>query len=226
MLNFVPNFFIKIVNVVYPPKCILCGKYNDNFICDICRKRIKKYEKFYLCNNTNRLLIDEVYFDKLYYCYTYKGLIRTILINYKFNNKSYFCNFFAKMLLNCKKTYGFFSIYDIIIPVPMDKQKQLIRGYNQTVLITDIIAKNTQIINGKDIIKKVKKTETQSTLNEVQRKENVKNAFGINDVSKILNKKIILFDDIYTTGATVNEISKLLKQNGAKEVLVLVLAKD
>ena len=213
MFNFASNFF-ELKN------CIICGKYNKKWICDNCKKRLKKYEKYKL------FIKDEAYYDKVFYCYTYKGLIRKLLIQYKFRGKSYLCNFFAKMLLNCKKTYGFFSFYDIIIPVPMDKQKQLIRGYNQTSLITKIIVQNTGIADGNRVIKKIKKTKTQSTLNEIQRKENVKDAFGVENTNQILNKRVIVFDDIYTTGATVNEISKVLKESGAIEVLVLVLAKD
>ena len=213
MLEFASNF-IGLQN------CTICGKINNSYVCELCKKRLKKYESF-------RFFVkNKSYYNKAFYCYKYKGLIRKLLINYKFNGKAYLCNYFAKMLLNCKKTYGFFSFYDIIIPVPMDENKRLIRGYNQTVLITNVLAKNLNIINGNNIIIKTRNTKTQSTLNELQRLENVKNAFEINAKFDVTNKRIIVFDDIYTTGATVNEISRILKENGAKEILVLVLAKD
>ena len=216
MLDFVSHFFCL-------QFCTICGKYSIDYLCESCKRRIKKYERF--CYIEKKIK-NKLYCDKIYYCYDYKGFIRKILIDYKFHGKNYLCNYFAKMLLNCKKTYGFFSFYDIIIPVPMSKQKQLVRGYNQTILITDIVAQKTKILNGKNCIKKIKETSTQSLLNAIQRKENVKDAFEISGLYNFSNKKIILFDDIYTTGATVNEISRLIKQNGAKEVLVLVLAKD
>ena len=177
------NIFTELINILYPQTCIICGKININFLCEKCKKRIKKYEKYKLIQSKS------FYIDKLFYCYEYRGIIRKILLDYKFYNKSYICNCFAKMLLNCKKTYGFFSFYDIIIPVPIDKQKRINRGYNQTELITNIIVQKT-------------------------------------NKSVILNKRIIVFDDIYTTGATADEISRILKENGAKEILFLVLAKD
>ena len=218
--------FLEItLDFLFPKSCILCGKINEEYLCKNCSKRIEKYSEFkYL--NKEVLISDKKFFDRIFYCYKYKGLIRKCLLDYKFNNKSYYCNFFAKMLLNCKKTYRLFNIYDIIIPVPMDKLKRLQRGYNQTELITDLITKNADITNGKYIVKKVKKTKTQSTLNSLERVNNVKKAFKVFGKSEIVNKRVILFDDIFTTGSTVNEISKVLKENGAKEILVLVLAKD
>ena len=108
----------------------------------------------------------------------------------------------------------------------MDKQKRLERGYNQTELITNIISKYNKILVENKVLFKDKKTKTQSTLSLEERYENIKNAFKIKNINKIKNKQIILFDDIYTTGATVNEISKKLKKSGAKKVLVLVIAKD
>lgn len=238
MLHFVSFFMkikerinsIKLQDFYFQKSCIICGKISQNQICLNCKNRIKKYEKQNLItiNKYNQLFFHcgKIYFDNLFYLFEYKGLIRKIILNYKFHNKSFFCNFFAKLLLNCKKTYGFFSFYDIIIPVPMEKEKMLQRGYNQAELITNIICKNTKILNGNSFIKKIKKTKIQSSLNLNQRKENIKNAFYVNDKNALKGKKIIIFDDICTTGNTVNEISRILKMSGAREILVIVLAKD
>ena len=80
-------------------------------------------------------------------------------------------------------------------------------------------------LENKVIIKKIN-NKKQSKLKKSERIENVKNVYEIINKEKIVNKRIILFDDIYTTGNTVNEISKLLKENGAKEIIVLTIAKD
>ena len=135
-------------------------------------------------------------------------------------------------MLNNKKINEIFENYDIIIPVPMDKNKKAIRGYNQTEWITNIIYKNVNFnINSKDKIKvkncllKVKQNKTQSTLNSKERLQNVKNVFKIKNID-LKNKNIIIFDDICTTGATVNEISRILKLAGVNKILVLVIAKD
>ena len=107
----------------------------------------------------------------------------------------------------------------------MEKGKKLKRGYNQTELITKIIEKNVEITELK-VVEKIKKTNTQSLLSQEMRKLNVENAFCIKNENLVKNKNVIIFDDIYTTGATVNEISKLLKKAKVNKILVLVIAKD
>ena len=115
-----------------------------------------------------------------------------------------------------------------MIPVPMERDKEKRRGYNQTVLILDELKDldwNTiQVSN--DVLIKKKKTKTQSTLNGIDRKSNVEDAYVIKNDAEIKGKNIVVFDDIYTTGATANEISKILKQNGANKVLIFTIAKD
>ena len=147
------------------------------------------------------------------------------MLKYKFNDEAYLSNFFANQILNNKKTYEILKTYDIIIPVPMEKGKKLKRGYNQTELITKIIEKNVEITELK-VVEKIKKTNTQSLLSQEMRKLNVENAFCIKNENLVKNKNVIIFDDIYTTGATVNEISKLLKNAKVNKILVLVIAKD
>ncbi len=225
MLEFVLNF-------LFPQVCVICGKTDINSLCEECKERIKKIEKSRHIKDKNilkqnyKINFEKVYFDELIYIFEYKKIIRKLLLRYKFSSKSYISNFWANIILNNKKIDEIFKIYDIIIPVPMDKQKRLERGYNQTELITNIISKYNKILVENKVLFKDKKTKTQSTLSLEERYENIKNAFKIKNINKIKNKQIILFDDIYTTGATVNEISKKLKKSGAKKVLVLVIAKD
>lgn len=246
MLDFVLNF-------LFPPVCGICGKLDTNWLCDKCKKRIKKYEKFELVkgkDKINRLFnfSNTIYFEEFLYCFEYKNLIRNLFLKYKFSECAYLSNMFGNVILNNKKINEIFEKYDIMIPVPMNKIKKLKRGYNQTELITKYLEKNINSKSGfdskKDIIKNVenkdynnivinnkiliknRNTKTQSTLNAEERIKNIENAFKVKDIEKIKNKRIILFDDISTTGSTVNEISKILKAAGAYEILVLVIAKD
>lgn len=118
----------------------------------------------------------------------------------------------------------------------MYKEKKKQRGYNQTELILKKIfesenLKENQKLKFKvkldlDILEKIKNTKMQSSLSKTLRKENIKNAFLVNNKEKIKNKKIIIFDDIYTTGETTKEISRILKESCVKEILIFVIAKD
>ena len=130
------------------------------------------------------------------------------------------------MILKTKKTYSFLKKYDIILYVPMFKKHKLIRGYNQSELIARKISDTLGITLEKNNLAKVINTKKQSTLTKSEREKNVKNAFKLKNPEKIKDKKIILFDDIYTTGSTVNECSKILKKAGAAEIVILTIAVD
>ncbi len=222
MYKFVPNFFPEL-----PQFCIICGKLNKNFICDKCKKRIEKYEKYKLITGKNNIAkflnCKQIEFDEFLYCFDYAGLIRKLLLKYKFSDCAYLGELFSKFILF--KCSDILKKYDMIIPVPMDKMKKIKRGYNQTEIIVNILQKKlNNILIYNNLIKK--QTKTQSTLNIKERELNVKDAFEIKNLSILKDKKIILFDDICTTGATVNEISRILKLAGVNKISVLVIAKD
>lgn len=233
-----------VLNFLFPKTCIICGKPHPNYICNTCEKRFEKYKKFNIIDNKKVILdrlgiqninliqkyylIDEekIYWEKMLYCFDYKSTIRKFMLQYKFSGKSYLSEFFSYQILKNKKVYEILKSYDIIVPVPMDKNKKLKRGYNQTELITNIISKTKIIEADNNVLEKVKATKTQSTLEKSERKNNVENSYAVKCSEKVKNRNVILFDDIYTTGATVNEISKKLKEAGAKNICVLVIAKD
>lgn len=129
-------------------------------------------------------------------------------------------------LLKQQKVFEIIKTYDIILPVPISKKRYNQRGYNQTELIAREISKRANIELVTNCLYKEKNNVPQSTLNKEDRIENVKNAYIIKNSKIIKDKRVIIFDDIYTTGSTVNECSKLLKQNNVREILVMTIAKD
>ena len=209
-----------LLELIYPPVCGICGKINKKHLCVKCANRIKKYEIYRIEKVNNK------YFDYQIKVLKYENEIRSKIIDYKFNEKAYLYKTFGKITLNNEKIYSFLKKYDIMLCVPMYISKKMQRGYNQSELIAKEIARTTGFKYINRNLVKIKNTKKQSTLTKNQREENVKNAFVVKNVDKIKNKKIILFDDIYTTGSTVNECSKVLKKAGAKEIVVLTLAVD
>ena len=213
-----------ILNLIFPPVCGICNQICLNNLCEECEETLKEYK---LNIRTNFYVHSNKYFDNLINIFRYKGIIRKKIIEYKFGDKPYLYKTFAEIILKSEKIYGNLKNYDIIIPVPISKTKKHIRGYNQTELIAKEISKriaNLEYV--KNVLIKKIDTKPQSLLNKKERKENIKNVFCINNENRVIGKKIILFDDIYTTGATAGECSKMLKQFGAKEVLVLTIARD
>ena len=134
---------------------------------------------------------------------------------------------YIKIFVKNKKVCEFLKNYDIIISVPMYKKKKNQRGYNQSELIAREIAKKVKNIEYRsDILLKIKNTANQSLLNKEQRQENLKNAYEVKNKEYISNKNILIFDDIYTTGSTANECSKMLVEAGARSIGILTIAKD
>jgi ComF family protein len=116
---------------------------------------------------------------------------------------------------------------DLIIPVPMHKEKLKIRGFNQTSFLARILAKVSKIDYGRNILYKIKDTPNQRDLSQLERANNLLDAFSIepNKAKMLIGKNILLIDDIVTTGATVNECAKVLLQFGASKVNVLTIAR-
>lgn len=212
----------KIENIIFPTCCLICGKLTKEIICKECEKDI--YSK--TIYKVEKKESENIYFKNHIYIFEYKDKIRDLILGYKFNGKSYLYKLFSKIIIKSEKICGILKKYDIIIPVPIHKKRKKQRGYNQSELIAKEIAKNINIEYRNDIIEKTKNNLPQSSLTKEQRKQNVKNVYKIKNKEKIENKKIIIIDDIYTTGNTVKAISKILKENGAKEITILTIAKD
>jgi len=209
-----------ILELIYPTTCGICDKICKEALCKKCELKLKKYEINLIRKNRN------MYFTESMHIFRYESIIREKIIDYKFNNKAYLYKTFSEIILKNEKVCGLLKKYDIIIPVPIHKKRKLERGYNQTELIAKTIANQTHIKLEKDLLIKQSNIVSQSSLNKNDRKQNVKNAFVIKNTEKIENKKILIFDDIYTTGSTVNECSKILRKAGATRIGILTISKD
>lgn len=209
------------LNFLFPVKCGICNKISKEAICNNCLNNLYKVEKVKIISVKNN------YYNKHLYIFDYKGSIRTKIIQYKFRDKAYLYKFFVHIMLKNKKIYRFIKSYDIIIPVSISKQRFKERGYNQTLLIAKELASNIENLELKnDALFKIKNTAPQSTLNKVERKNNLKDTYVVINDTAIKNKKILILDDVYTTGSTAGECSKILKKAGAEQIGVITIAKD
>ena len=233
---------MKILDLLFPPTCEFCGKVGK-YVCDNCYKKVIYLE-----------LKKEEKNDK-FFMYKYDNEIRKLILKYKFEDKSYLCNFFADKILNSSEAVEFIKQYDIIVPVPLHKKRFLERGYNQTKEVAKIISNkiNKNVLNKikanevdertigtnniekntikvikleNDVLKKNKNIAPQSTKKVEARLSDVKNVFYVKNADKIKNKNVLIFDDIYTTGATASECKKVLMEAGAKKCGIMTIARD
>lgn len=210
-----------VINLIYPNACGICDKISKEDLCKKCEIELNNIAKVKIDKYSNKN------FSKHLYIFKYEGIIKDRLINFKFNDKIYIYKAFVNFIIKNKKICRFLENYDIIIPVPIHYKRKIKRGYNQSALIAKSIAKNNNSIEYVDnVLLKQKNNKPQSTKNKKDREQNVIGAYYIKNEYKIYNKKILLIDDIYTTGSTVNECARMLKEYGASAVDIITVAKD
>lgn len=236
----IKNLLNKTLNILFPKniKCIFCGEeVNENqfSLCDKCEKDFdKNYKICERCgtvvkSESNYCLVclnNQREFNYARAPFIYKDKVVSAIHNFKYSGAKYLAEPFAKLMINSflelKELIGNF---DFIIPVPMHKNKLKKRKYNQSKLLADEISKLVSITVLDNVIVKVKNTDSQTTLSRKDRFKNMEDVFKITDKKIVKNKNILIVDDVLTSGATTESMSKLLKRNKANKVAVLTFAR-
>ena len=211
------NFLKQLLDFIYKQQCYICKKTKENtLLCSECYKHLLQEE----ANHSLEVGIKEgvPYYHAGFYAKNMQKLIRGI----KYHNQRAFAQYLAKFVNEYWKKFEASKQYYTIIPVPMYEAKQKKRHYNHMDLIAQEFAKLTNYTIETNLIKRIKDTKPQYGLNKLERKENLKDAFAVNDI-KINHPKLLIFDDILTTGSTVNEMIKTLKGNGYLDITVLTI---
>lgn len=224
-------------NIIFPLRCPGCLKImkNDLNFCDNCLKQIKIYDSLFCPQCWSRL----PNLKKI--CHPEKKFILGAATDYNYITekaihllKFQFATCVVKPLTNLLikyfekiQKYNLMNFSDfIVIPIPISKQRLKIRGFNQSELIAQYFAKYFNLSFNNQILLRIKHSKPQSEINNIdQRKLNVLNCFEIKNKALVINKNIILIDDIVTTGSTLNEAVKTLKINGAKKIIALATCK-
>lgn len=215
------NIIEKALNIIFPPVCGFCNEITNSYLCKDCSRYIKSKQ-------INKIdFYDNKYFSTHLYIFKHENEIREKIIDYKFNDKSYLYRTFIQIILNNKEACKYIESFDTIIPVPIHKNRKKMRGYNQSELIARGIIKYFKNIDlRKDIMKKVVDTKAQSLLTKEERTKNISNAYKLVKCEELNDKSILLIDDVYTTGSTVNECAKILSNLNCKKIGVFSITKD
>ncbi len=228
------------IDFFFPQKCINCGRYGNN-LCDDCLSLIEIFQTLNcpFCNKavprSGKVCKSCSLFFKIDQIITaspYQNPILQKAIK-AFKYQPYLKNL-ATPLASLIISHLFitnnkikFSEY-IFIPVPISPFKLRSRGYNQAQLLAEVLAQHFNARIVPDLLIKTKNTPSQTQLSKEERKINIKGSFSVKEKYKkqIQDKKFVIVDDVCTTGATLNEIAKILKEYGAKEVIGMVVAKE
>ncbi|HYE22121.1 MAG TPA: ComF family protein [Verrucomicrobiae bacterium] len=224
----------QILDLVFPPHCLVCGKAED-FLCPSCIIKLPKLErqKCIVCSmpspfgKTHSGCKSRKKIDGIISALPYKDLnVKKLIETFKYKYISDLSPALSKIIGESFQNYelqNFFKDFSLI-PVPLHKKRLVWRGFNQSMLLAQELSRNLNIKIDNSLIERVKYTKPQVELGLKQRKQNIKNAFKVQN--RLTHLKFLLVDDVVTTGSTLNEMAKTLKRSGATEVWAITLAAD
>lgn len=222
MISFLSGLSKGILNIIYPPLCEACQVKIDpesGYAC-LCKNCVSKIK---ILNPPAAITrCDNI---KVWAVCGYEGIAKDCIHLFKYNNRISLSKPLADIMSNFTNKNLADKKFDMIVPVPLHKTKMRERGFNQAELLARRLGKNTNRILCLDAVKRIKPTASQTGLSKTKRFTNLKGAFKITDGGKVSGKRILLIDDVFTTGSTISECAKTLLKAGAKSVSGLVLAK-
>jgi len=211
----------SIFDLLYPKFCFNCGQ-EGSYLCLDCEATLE------ILSSHTRYRTQEL--KDLYFALPYqKSLIKNLIRQFKYQP---FIKELAQPLTSLiithfqlieKSPTGFVNF--ILIPVPLEKKRLKQRGFNQAEEIAKKLSKFLKITLLNNVLVKTKETLPQVELSEKERGENIKEAFSYQHPELVKDKKILLIDDVYTTGSTMEECARVLKKAGAKEIIGITVAR-
>lgn len=229
------------LNLLFPPVCPVCQtpfavKGEGLIICPDCHKAIRPVLPPYcpccglpypsgeghLCAACLR---ERRYFTIHRTCALYEGALKEAIHRFKYGGVFPLVRVFGDLLQPTLQALTRSYPIDVMIPVPLHIRRLRERGFNQALLLVRELSKRMGIPYQERALKKIKDTPVQIALKKRERRKNLRGAFQVKDREAIRGKAIVLVDDVYTTGATINECSRTLLKAGAKQVAVLTVAR-
>lgn len=228
----------KLLDLMFPNgiTCIFCSEDifsdDEHETCPRCEVKLPRIEGdickkcgipiYSMASHCNRCISKAGRYKKARACFLYKEEVAVAIKNLKFENAKFLAKPLAKYLADLYKKEEFEC--DVIVPVPMHNDALKQRGYNQAELLAINLGKYLDIPVMLDNLQKIKNTKTQVTLDFKQRQDNLKDAFKVKDKSALCGKTVLVIDDVFTTGATIDNCTLALKKAKVKNVFALTIA--
>ncbi len=217
--DIVKNFLKKIIAIILPNRCLSCNKFiaESEFFCEIHKNQLEF---------TNNSQDKNIYFDSLEAIFFYNKLISEIIFNLKYYDQSHLKRKIGELM--AKNLEGKIADFDLIIPVPLHKKRLKERKFNQSALLCkEIIKFHKNLKFYPNLLLRTKYNKPQARLSQKERQQNLTNSFIVNKKYEnfIKDKKILIIDDVFTTGTTLQNCCEALKNAGCKEIKAAVIAK-
>ncbi|MGB7574716.1 MAG: ComF family protein [Thermodesulfobacteriota bacterium] len=223
-----------------PPQCPCCERFSEEGkqgFCSNCLSQIRWIEPPFCSICGIPFISREVETHPCGACVTHRkyftiaralgafeGSLQEAIHRWKYEGKTYLTPFFASWMAEGLNRYWEPGSLDLLIPVPLHTRRLRERGFNQALLLVKDLSRRTGIPYRKTILQKKKSTIPQVNLGRAEREKGLRGTFHVIGKEELSGLSVLLIDDVYTTGATVNECSKVLLKGGAERVDVLTLA--
>lgn len=223
------EFISSMLDFILPPLCLGCDEYCDNEsnICDLCLNKIEEYE-YPICLNCNSTLTKiPCHFCKdkslpVFIMGEYRFPLDEIIKQFKFKGITHLSSFFSNLIISKYKTDILNLKADCIVPVPLHYAREKERGYNQAELMAKQISHELNLPFRTDLIIRAKKRKPQVKSKLSEREKNIKDVFQV--INKDEKLRIIILDDVVTSGATMKEVANTLNKNNHKVVGAIAVA--
>lgn len=237
-----PKSLLWLLHLFFPKECVHCGRSLDyrnlEYLCPVCRQLVSPILDA-ICDRCGCPLDGEIippvecpscrktppFFHRTRSAVLFAGAGKSLVLKYKYSRNPYLSAPSIRWLLRAGEGNYNWSDYDHVISVPLHPRKARERGFNQSGVLAAGLSRRTGINFSRKGLVRTRYTSTQTRLSRKERRENVKGAFRVTGNACFFRKRLLLIDDVYTTGATVNECARVLMKAGAEMVDVLTLAR-
>ena len=222
--------FDGLISLVYPSICMACGESlykGEDILCTHCRYHLPKTN--FHQDKDNPVIRHfwgkvNVHSAASYYFFNKGEKVQSLMHHFKYKGRKEIGLFLGEVYGTELNEAPLFNAIDVIIPVPLHRNKKLKRGYNQSELFAEGLAKSMNKQFDHKTLYRAKASETQTKKSRFQRWENVNEIFKLNDVEKLQGKHILLVDDVITTGSTLEACAEVLLQIPDIKISVVTIA--
>ena len=192
------------------PLCPLCGQGNTDFSED---------------GRCSDCPPGEPWFEAARASVVFDGMAAVVVKRLKYSTREEFAPFMAARMLDTLAEEYRGRVFDLVVPVPLHRSREGDRGFNQSLLLAEVIAAGLNLPCHSKALRRIRATPSQTRLTRDQRANNISGAFAVSRPLAVRDKRLLLVDDVFTTGATLNECARMLRAAGAASVVCLAFAR-
>jgi ComF family protein len=235
-----PDLFRGIASLLYPPSCTICLASVDvgEYLCAECEAKVARIvapfcakcsepfdgaitTTFACANCAHRRL----YFEAAVSAYRARGIVRHVILNFKYGKQIHLRHLVARWLVAAFDDARLRERrFDVIVPVPLHPARERERGFNQAELLAEWLSDHLSVPL-RPALQRIHYTTTQTAFDRSERMQNLRGAFRLRKKADVRKLRVLLIDDVLTTGSTLSECARVLKEAGAASIYAATAAR-